>query len=166
MTLAVVIYKHLYNVLVLTLAVVIYKCLSVAASGLLLRALARMQNSTQQRVERIQNYAVRLICSKPSRTPSEKLRSNMNWMPLSKRRELFRLALVHRCVHGWAPTYLAECYETNIRYGHCITRGIKKLHLKSVNTEFGRRATMLKGAQDWNKLSANLSRTRKLLKTQ
>ena len=120
----------------------------------------------QQRVERIQNYAVRLICSKPSRTPSEKLRSNMNWMPLSKRRELFRLALVHRCVHGWAPTYLAECYETNIRYGHCITRGIKKLHLKSVNTEFGRRATMLKGAQDWNKLSANLSRTRKLLKTQ
>ena len=28
--------------------------------------------------------------------------------------------------------------------------------LKSVNTEFGRRATMFKGAQDWNKLPANL----------
>ena len=87
-------------------------------------------------------------------------------------RELFRLALVHRCVHGWAPTYLAECYETNIRYGHCITRGVKKLHLKSVNTEFGRRATMFKGAQDWNKLPANLRNVqntktfRKLLKTQ
>ena len=126
----------------------------------------------QQRVERIQNYAMRLICSKPPRTPSEILRSDMNWMPLSKRRELFRLALVHRCVHGWAPTYLAECYETNIRYGHCITRGVKKLHLKSVNTEFGRRATMFKGAQDWNKLPANLRNVqntktfRKLLKSQ
>ena len=126
----------------------------------------------QQRLERIQNYAMRLICSKPPRTPSEILRSDMNWMPLSKRRELFRLALVHRCVHGWAPTYLAECYETNIRYGHCITRGVKKLHLKSVNTEFGRRATMFKGAQDWNKLPANLRNVqntktfRKLLKTQ
>ena len=63
----------------------------------------------QQRVERIQNYAMRLICSKPPRTPSEKLRSDMNCMPLSKRQELFRLALVHWCVRGWAPTYLAEC---------------------------------------------------------
>ena len=60
----------------------------------------------QQRVERIQNYAMRLICSKPPRTPSEKRRSDMNWMPLSKRRELFRLALVHRCMCAWMGTHL------------------------------------------------------------
>ena len=51
-------------------------------------------------------------------------------MSLSKRRELFRLALVHRCVHGQAPAYLAECYETNKQYGHCITWGVNKLHFK------------------------------------
>ena len=77
-------------------------------------------------------------------------------MSLSKRRELFRLALVHRCVHGRAPAYLAECFETNKQYGHCITPGVNKLHLKSVNTEFGRRATIFKSTQDWNKLPANL----------
>ena len=64
----------------------------------------------QKGVERIQNYAMRPTFSKPPTTLSEELRSDMNWMPLSKRRELFRLALVHRCVHGCAPAYLAECY--------------------------------------------------------
>ena len=152
--------KNIYNALVLPH--LDYCCVLWQECGIQL----------QKRVERIQNYAMRLICSKPPRTPSEELRSDMNWMPLSKRRELFRLVLVHRCVHGRAPAYLAECYETNKQYGHCVTRGANKLHLKSVNTEFGRRATMFKGAQEWNKLPAdlrnvqNINTFRKLLKTQ
>ena len=152
--------KNIYNALVLPH--LDYCCVLWQECGIQL----------QKRVERIQNYAMRLICSKPPRTPSEELRSDMNWMPLSKRRELFRLVLVHRCVHGRAPAYLAECYETNKQYGHCVTRGANKLHLKSVNTEFGRRATMFKGAQEWNKLPADLRNVqsintfRKLLKTQ
>ena len=35
----------------------------------------------QQKVERIQNYAMRLICSKPPRTSSQDLRKSMNWIP-------------------------------------------------------------------------------------
>ena len=42
----------------------------------------------QRSIERIQNYGMRLICSKPPRTPSEELRSRMNWMPLTKRHEM------------------------------------------------------------------------------
>lgn len=47
----------------------------------------------QQRVENVQNYAVRLICFKPPRTLSEELRKKI---PLVKRCEL--LAFVHQCV--------------------------------------------------------------------
>ena len=52
----------------------------------------------QKSVERIQNYAMQLICSRPPRTPSVELRNRLGWMPLTKRREMSRLALVHRCV--------------------------------------------------------------------
>ena len=75
-------------------------------------------------------------------------------------------------MHGRAPAYLAECYKTNKQYGHCVTWGANKLHLKSVNTEFGRKAIMFEGAQEWNKLLADLRNVqsintfRKLLKTQ
>ena len=47
----------------------------------------------QQSVEIIQNCGMRLICSKPSRTPSEELRRNLKQMPLTKHREMFRLSL-------------------------------------------------------------------------
>ena len=111
------------------------------------------RKALQQRVERIQNYGMRLICSKPPGTSSDELRKGLNWLPLGKRREMFRLALVHRCMHNQAPTYLAKCFKTNKMYGqHRVTRDHKKLHLKAVNTEFGRKATRFKGAQDWNRL--------------
>ena len=45
------------------------------------------------------NYAMRLICSKRPRTPSEDSKS-LDWVPLVKRREVFRLSLVHRCVRN------------------------------------------------------------------
>ena len=56
-------------------------------------------------------------------------------------------------IRNQAPTYLAKCFKTNEMYGqHRVTRGHNKLHLKVVNTEFGRKATRFKGAQDWNRL--------------
>ena len=116
------------------------------------------KGSTKKSVERVQNYAMRLICSEPPRTPSEKLRKRMNWMPLTRRREMFRLALalVHRCVHKQAPSYLVENFQSNESLGHRVTRGVKKLHIGRVRTEIGRKSTSFKGAQDWNLLSESL----------
>ena len=65
--------KNIYNALVLP--TLDYCCVVWQECGKLL----------QQRVERIQNYGMRLICSKPPRTPSESLRKELNWMPLTKR---------------------------------------------------------------------------------
>ena len=35
------------------------------------------------------------------------------WMTLTKRREMFRLNLVHRCLNSLAPVYLMENFESN-----------------------------------------------------
>ena len=45
----------------------------------------------QCRVDRIQNYGMRLIFSKPPRTPSERLRQKLKWPHLGKQRDMFRL---------------------------------------------------------------------------
>ena len=95
----------------------------------------------QQTVQRIQYQAMRLICSKPPRTPSEELRRDLKWMTLQIRRELH---LVQRCVHNQAPT---SSYQTNEECHHRVTRGCKKIHLRTVRTEYGRKATGFKGAQ-------------------
>ena len=36
----------------------------------------------QQKLERIQNYGMRLVCVKPPRTPSEDLRKSLRWTSL------------------------------------------------------------------------------------
>ena len=110
----------------------------------------------QRKLDRIQNYGMRLILSQPPRTPSEGLRRALKWMPLGARREMFRLALMHRCVRGQAPRCLSGRFRTNEEVGRSGTRGGGKLFLTSVNTEFFRRSFTFQGTWHWNKLPANL----------
>ena len=42
-------------------------------------------------LERVQNYGMRLILSKPPRTPSEQLREELGWKTLEERRSRSRL---------------------------------------------------------------------------
>lgn len=136
--------KRIYNALVLPH--LDYCCVVWQECGKLL----------QHKIERIQNYAMRLICSKPPRTSSDDLRKSMNWISLTERREYFRLVHIQRCVHNQAPRYLTDSVLTNEACGHHVTRGFRKLNLRRVNTNFGRNSTYFRGSQGWNALPARL----------
>ena len=107
-------------------------------------------------MERVQNYGMRLILSKPARTPSTEMRQILNWVPLERRREMFRLMLVHRCITKRAPFCLCDKLKTNADIGSSMTRGCQKLYVQSVNSESYRRSFTFKGAMEWNKLPSNL----------
>ena len=110
----------------------------------------------RMKVERVQNYGMQLILSKPARTPSADMRQILNWVPLERRREMFRLTLVHRCITKRAPNCLCDRMKTNADIGSSMTRGCQKLFVQSVNSESYRRSFMFKGAMEWNKLPSNL----------
>ena len=63
-------------------AVKIYDALVLPHLDCCYRVWQECWKALQQKVERIQNYAMRLICSKPPRTSSQDLRKGMNWTPL------------------------------------------------------------------------------------
>ena len=108
----------------------------IATPELLLCTLAGMWNPASTKNGQVQNYAMRFICSKPHSAQSEHLKRSLNWMHLlSKWWELFKLVLVHCCVHKQALTYLAECFQTEEGYGHVVTWKLKKCHLKLVITQ-------------------------------
>ena len=81
-------------------------------------------------------YGMRLILSKPPRTPSAGLREELQWLSLEKRREVSRLALVHRCVKGQAPSCLAARLKTNAGLGRRMTRGHSKLFVPQATTGY------------------------------
>ena len=114
----------------------------------------------QRKVESIQNYGMRLILSKPARTPSIDLRKELNWVPLVRRRDMFQLFLVHRCVTRRAPRSLSESLRTNGDIGNRRTRGWNNLFLPLVSSELFRRSFTFKGSQDWNSLPRDLKAMR------
>ena len=94
-------------------------------------------------LERVQNYCMRLILSKPPRAPSEQLREELGWKTLEKRQSRSRLYLVHKYVTGQAPASLCWRVKVNTRN----TRGGLKLTLPRPTTDF---FIFFWGAQVWN----------------
>ena len=102
-----------------------------------------------QRLERVQNYGMRIILSKPPRTNSEEMRRELKWRSLESRRNMRRLGLMYRCVHRQTTRLLSSRFEE--KKGTC-TRGALRLFLRRANTEFYRRSFSFRGVQDWNNL--------------
>ena len=88
------------------------------------------------KVEQIQNYALRLILRKPPRTSSAELRVALGWTTLKTRRNNAMLCQVHRWSRKEAPSYLACKFLTNSNLNYSTTRGANKIHLNRPNTNF------------------------------
>ena len=85
-----------------------------------------------QELERIQNYGMRIVLSKPPKTPSEGLREVLGWKTLVKRRQLMRMALVHSVLQGElprAPTNVSQLVKTNAQIERVRTCGKNNLIL-------------------------------------
>ena len=76
-----------------------------------------------KKLERVQNYGMRVILSKPPRMHREELQTELGWRTLAKRRSIARMMLVQRYVMGQAPTSLCEI----VRMNNHVTRGNNKL---------------------------------------
>ena len=66
------------------------------------------------KVERVQNYAMRVILQRPPRSSSEALRNVLGWATLH-RCEFTMLLQVRRCLRKEAPAYLCDKFVTYSR---------------------------------------------------
>jgi len=89
-----------------------------------------------QHLERIQNYAMRLITGNPPCTSSAPLRQNLGLTTLRARRQIATIIQVKCCLVGCAPPYMSGKFVTNSNFSYNHTRGANKLHLKRPNTNF------------------------------
>ena len=133
--------KQLYNALVLPhmdyCSVVWQKC----------------SRELRRKLERVQNYGIRLILSQPPRTHSEEMRQRLNWLTLEKRRVMARLCMMHRCV---LKEYSMKSLSKSNSNG---TRGVGKLFLPRPQTDFFKNSFTFKGIQDWNRLQSDVRTT-------
>ena len=139
-------------------------CLSVRVRQLLYKSLVLPQldycptvwhtncsNELSTKIERLQNYAMRIILDEPPRTPSAALRDRLGWTSLRRRCLYSLLCMVHRCVLQQAPEELIILFTKN-RALYTTTRGADKLHLPRPFTNKCRFSFAFQGALHYNLL--------------
>ena len=109
-----------------------------------------------KRIERVQNYALRLILRKPPLTSSELLRRTLGWTTLEVRRRNALVCQVHRCVTNQAPSYLSSKFTSNSSLHYAKTRGSTKLHLPHPRTKFYHASFEFQGAKMFNNLPTTI----------
>ena len=108
-------------------------------------------------LERIQNYAMRLITGKLPRTSSALLRQRLGLTTLKARRQIGTIIEVKRCLVGCAPKYMSNKFITNAAFGYDRTRGANKLHLRRPLTKFYKHSFEYRGGVLFNSVPNEVS---------
>ena len=108
------------------------------------------------RIERVQNYALRMIFQKPPRTSSAELQTKLNMTTLEHRRRNNMICQVHRCLLNQAPSYPSSKFGTNSSFGCISICESSKIRLKRPVLEFYRSSFEFHGAKLYNDLPESI----------
>ena len=112
-----------------------------------------------RRLQSIQNAAARVISGIRKFDHITPVLRDLHWLPVTHRITYKLAMLVHKCLHGKAPSYLADCCIpvgslSGRRQLRSATTG--QLSVPRTNTNIGRRSFSVCGPSTWNSLPAAL----------
>ena len=108
-----------------------------------------------QRLQSVLNTAVRLVAGSSRRDHVTSLLCDRHWLPVKQRVEYKLCMLVHRCLYGDAPSYLADLITPSA--AATVRPGLRSAASSSVAmpwtiSSLGDRSFAAAGPRAWNKL--------------
>ena len=100
----------------------------IATCRLLCSCLARMYKGTARKGGKDPQLWHETDLIPATQDTQQEMRRTLHWMPLERRRVMFRLILMHRCMNQLAPAYLTESVHRNCSLGYIRTRGSNNPH--------------------------------------
>ena len=79
------------------------------------------------RLQRVQNWAAKVILTKLKYDSSFEARKTLHWLPIWERIEFKLLVMVYNCLKGDAPIYLKKLLKINVGYGNLRSNALMKL---------------------------------------
>ena len=68
-------------------------------------------------MQRVQNWAVKLVLKRSKLSSSVEVRMALHWLPIKYRIDFKLMLIVHKCLKGKTPTYLSDLIQYNNRRG-------------------------------------------------
>lgn len=113
-----------------------------------------LNESQLQKLQRVQNVAVRFVFGAKRHPPTSGLLKELHWLPV-KQRILFKMGcLMFKIVWWHCPAYLARLFEKNSRETRRNYENLLRLP-KSLNAA-NRNSFSYRGAKTWNTLPCYL----------
>ena len=119
-------------------------------------------------LQRLQNYAARVICKVSKYNHITAILKELHWLPVQARIEYKLLTLTFKCVHNKAPTYLSELilHRVPARPGLRSLNNISLFVPKTISRadkNTADRAFSLSAPKLWNALPSEIRNTRTII---
>jgi len=122
--------------------------------------LAGVSGQLLQRLQSVQNAAVRLVTGATRSDRMTPILRQLHWLPVRQRITFKMAMLVYKCRHGMALPYLSTyCEPTSSSHGgrcHLLSAESGQLTVPYTRTNYGDCSFAVHGPVVWNSLPANL----------
>ena len=114
------------------------------------------------KIQRVQNYAARLVANKNRLFPSLALLKELHWLPVFYRSRFKILLLVYKSLHNMAPLYLSNMFSFKKTKYELRSETTLNLVVPRYRSIFGERALAVQGPKLWNDLPPSVKTARSL----
>ena len=114
------------------------------------------------KLQRLQNFAGKVILKVPYDTPSEHVRSQLNWLSVKKRIYFHESVMMFKCLNGLSPDYLCRKFN-HVNHAY-TTRQITKhnIQIQKCKLSCGQRTFEYRGSSIWNKIPSDIRNSQSL----
>ena len=121
--------------------------------------LAGLPKASKHQLQRVQNMAARIVLQRSKDKSSSKCLEELHWLPTQYRINFKVIALVFKCIHGLAHSYLEELIKLKKlrRQGLRLEHIIRQLEIPStIKHIFAARSFRVRGPTLWNQLPKDI----------
>ena len=111
-----------------------------------------------KKLQRVQNVAARVVTYTRRAAHITPVLKTLHWLPLQFRITFKICLLVHKCIHGCAPSYLTELISLRHNAHDLRTTGTFLADVPRATTNLSQRTFGVAGPQQWNALPASIRR--------
>jgi flagellar biosynthesis chaperone FliJ len=121
--------------------------------------LAGLPENSIAQLQRIQNWAAKVVLRRSKYDSSTKALKDLHWLPVRERVNFKILCLVHKCLHDSGPPYLQKLLvlKQSGRTTRSATSGVRLLEVpRTKKATFAARSFSVHGPTIWNSLPARV----------
>jgi len=116
--------------------------------------LTGLPNYALDRVQRVMNAAVRMLCRAGKYSHVTSL--IRDWLLLAQRIQFKLCLMMYKAMHGLAPSYLSELCASSSVQGRTRSSAHGDLVVQRTKSKFGGRAFVIAGPAAWNRLPCSV----------